>query len=360
MSRDSAVLWLAVAIAITSLVLPACRGRDSAAKEEIDLRTILPDSLQAVQIHRLDPGAGPKRQWLVLYRYDVTDRFSPIAGVVYRADRGGSNRPPVIFPYPLLVPGRDYLGSESVSVRVADVLSKQAGAELVVENRNASNFVTEVAIFRWHDPLPEEVWRDHDPNERYYECMGFFRTNGEIMVTKDRVVVKELAGDRSQLARFYEYKPDESGSYLIGGIHLKAAEESRIDFAFGQTGTVLDSPYPEKIVLALYNTLGKPDANLNLFLSANGQKLLEAGLPGYGCDPWLPERVEKATVHEIKYFPGIESQAKEEEAQQSLVELKVLCQSKQGGTMSQDAHVGWFLKRETGKWKMDQIYRPTE
>jgi len=355
--RGNSVLWLAIAIAV--LVLPACQGQDPTVREEIDLRAILPDSLQAVHVQRLDPEAGLQSQWLVLYKYDVTPLFSPIAGVVYRADRGGSNQPPVIHPYPLRLPDRNYLGSESVSVRPADVLSAWSGLELVAENRNASGFVTEAAIFRWHDPFPQEVWRAPE-DKRYYECMGFFRTDGEVTVKVDQVIVKELVGDRSQLARYHEYKPDERGSYLISDARLKSVERSWIDFSFGQTGNVLDSPYPEKIVLAFYKELGEPTANLESFLSEEGRKLLDDDLPGYGCDPWPPEQVEKTTVHEIKYFPGVESQAKEEEAQQSLVELKVLCQSKQGEAMQQYAHVGWFLKREAGRWKMDQIYRPAE
>ncbi len=357
-SGGNRVLWLAIAIAL--LALPACESEDPALMEEVDLRAILPDSLQAVDVQRLDPNAGPERQWLVLYRYDVTEKFSPIAGVVYRADRGGNNQPPVIYPYPLRVPGRDYLGTENVSAQMADVLSKRPGLELVVTNKNASNLVTEAAIFSWRDLFPDGRWREHNSNERFYECMGFFRASGEVIVTQDRVIVKELAGDRSQLARLYAYTPDENGSYLVDGVQLKIAEESRIGFAFGQTSAVLDSPYPEKVVLAFYNALGNPDVDLRSFLSTNGQTLLESDLPGYGCDPWSPNQVARATVHEIKYFTSVESQTENGEAQQSLVELQVRCKPKQEDTLTPYTQVGWFLIREAGKWKMDRIYRPTE
>lgn len=356
MSRNGKLLWLVIAIA--ALALPSCRARDPEAKIEINLQSIFPPSLEALDVQRLDPASGLKPQWLVLYKYDVTERFSPIAGVVYRADRGGSNKPPVIYPYPLHLPDRDYLGSDNVSVRAADVLSAQPGLELVAENKNANGFVTEAAIFYWHDPFPEEVWRAPQ-DQRYYECMGFFRTSGQITVEPDRVEVQELVGDRSQLARLYEYRPDERGSYLPDGVTLKQADSSRIDFAFGQSGAVLDSPYPEKIVLAFYNLLGGPTENLEPYLSEEGKKLLPAGLPGYGC-AWSPGQVAKARVHEITYFPGVESQVKEEEDRQALVELQVQCQSKGGETMPQDVHVGWFLKREEGHWRMDQIYRPNQ
>lgn len=356
MSPSSKWLWLAMAIAV--LVLPACRSRQLTAQTEIDLKDILPPSLEAIEVQRLDPTAGIQRQWLVLYKYDITERFSPIAGVIYRDDRGGSNQPPIIFPYPLRPPDRDYLGSEEVSVRVADVLTAQPNPELVVENKNPNGFVTEVTIFRWHDPFPDEKWRAHDLKERYYECMGFFRTSGQVMVSPNRVEVQELVGDRSQLARVYEYRPDEKGSYLLpDGVTLKPAEDSWVDFAFGQAGNVLASPYPEKIVLAFYKALGGPIENLKSYLSEDGKRLLSASLPGYGC-AWSPGQVKKAVVHELTYFPGVEAQAEEEEARQALVELKVRCESKGGETMSQDAHVGWFVKREEGHWKMDQIYRP--
>jgi len=353
MSRGGRLLWLVMAM--TVLLLPACRARNLATGENIDLKTILPPSLEAVDVQRLDPLAGPGRQWLVLYKYDLTPRFSPIAGVVYRADRGGSNQPPVIFPYRLLLPDRDYLGSDDVSVSPRDVLAAQPGVELVAENRNADEFVTEAAIFRWHDPFPNEVWREPE-DERYYECMGFFRAS-KVEVGQDQVITQELVGDRSQLARYYLYRPDARGSYLIGGVELAVAQDSWIDFAFGQAGNVFDSPYPEKIVLAFYKALGGPMDSLRAFLSEDGKKLLDAGLPGYGCD-WSPGQVAGATVHELGYFPGVESQAAEEEARQSLVELKVRCRAKSGGTMSQPKLVGWFLKREGGQWKMDQIYQP--
>ena len=355
MSCGGKLLWLAIAIAL--LVLPACRARDLTAKTEIDLKSILPPSLQAIDVQRLDPVTGIESQWLVLYKYDVTTLFSPIAGVVYRADRGGANQPPAIFPYPLRLPDRDFLGTGSVTVTPRDVLSAQPGVELVAENRNSDGFVTEVAIFRWHDPFADEVWRAHNLEERYYECMGFFRTNGQVIVGLDQVTVEDLVGDRSQLARFHTYKPDENGSYLPDGVTLKSAASSHIDFAFGLSGTVLDSPYPEKIVLAFYKTLGGPTEHLEAYLSEDAQKLLSSGLQGYGCD-WAPSKVSRASVHEITYFPGIESQAKEE-ARQSLVELKVRCWSETGEEMSHDVHVGWFLKRERGHWKMDQIYRPS-
>lgn len=353
MSRGGRLLWLAMAMVV---LLPACRSRNLAARENVDLKAILPSSLQAVRVQRLDPVAGPDHQWLVLYKYDLTLRFSPIAGVVYRADRGGSNLPPVIFPYRLLLPDRDYLGSGDVSVEPRDVLSAQPGAELVAENRDSDGFVTEAAIFRWHDPFPDEVWRDPE-DERYYECMGFFRASGKVEVGWDAVIVQELVGDRSQLARYYKYKPDARGSYLVGGVQIKSAEDSWVNFAFGQAGAVLDSPYPEKIVLAFYNALGGPVDNLKPFLSEEGQKLLAGGLLGYGCD-WSPSQVKGAIVHEISYYPSVESQAEEEEARQSLVELKVRCESKLGATMSQASLVGWFMKREGGQWKMNQIYRP--
>jgi len=358
MSRSSTLLWLTIAIAV--LVLPACRTRNLTANTDIDLKKILPPSLEATDIQRLDPVTGLQPQWLVLYKYDVTDRFSPISGVVYRTDRGGSNQPPVIFPYPLRPPDRDYLGSENVSVRVADVLLGQSGHELVVEDKNANEFVTEVAIFHWHDPFSDEVWRAHNLDERYYECMGFFRTNGQVTVEIDRVVVQELVGDRSQLARFYEYKPDEKGSYLlVDGVTPKPPLTSWVGFAFGQAGAVLDSPYPEKIVLAFYSALGGPLDILEDYLSEDGKKLLSTGLQGYGC-PWSPGQVKKAVIHEITYFPGVESQVKAEEERQALVELQVQCESEKGETMPQDANVGWFVKREKGRWKLDQIYRPNQ
>ncbi|MFZ5918604.1 MAG: hypothetical protein ACOYZ7_16845 [Chloroflexota bacterium] len=350
---------LGLTLALAAMLLSACGRRDLTAQTEIDLAQILPASLRAKSIQRLDPAAGITRQWLVLYEYDFTGEFSPIAGVVYRADRGGSNRPPVVYPYPLQLPDRDYLGTDQVTVEPRDVLTAQPGAELVVENRNAAGFVTEAAIFRWHDPFADEVWRDHNLEERYYECMGFFRSNGQVTVGSDLVTVEEWVGDRSQLARIHTYKPDERGSYLVDGITVRAAERSYINFAFGQSTDILASPYPEKIVLAFYNALGGPTEALKPYLSQAGQELLGAGLVGYGC-VWPPSQVARASVYEISYYPGVETQARQDEARRALVELKVQCWSRTGQAMPEEAHVGWFLVREKGNWRMDQVYRPAQ
>jgi hypothetical protein len=358
MSKGSKLLCWTIAIAL--LALPACQREDPERKTEINLGEILPQSLRSYDVQRLDQSPEETRQWLVLYEYDLagTSEFSPIAGVVYRADRGGINEPPVLFPYPLRPPDRDYLGTDTVQVTRRDVLTAKAGAELVVVNKNSDGFVTEAAIFYWHDPLGDEPWRPHSLEERYYQCMGFFRVNGQIKIEKDRAVVEEWARDRSQLALVHAYTPNETGSYLAEGATLHAPASSYIDFAFGQTGTVLDSPYPEKIVLAFYNGLGEPTTDLTAYLSENGQTLLDFGLVGYGCD-WPPNQVANALVQEITYYPGVEAQTPQEQAQQALVELRVQCRSKTGETMLQGVQTGWFLVREKGQWKMDQVYRPT-
>ena len=357
------MLWLALAIVV--LLLPACRRGGAAVSPQISLNLdqIFPPSLKAIQVQRLDdPVAGDPPQWLVLYEYDIYEgaiqKFSPIAGVVYRADRGISNHPPVIYPYPLRLPDRDYLGTGEVVVKAADVLSAWDGPEVVVENKNTDGFVTEAAVFFWNDPYPAETW--HDPEyHRAYVCLGFFRADGGVEVKYDEAIITRLQGDRSQLARFHKYKPDNEGSYFISGAQLRPSVDSWIGFAFGAipADKVIDSPYPEKIVMAFYDAVGGPTDILKPFLSIDAQNKLDRGLLEFGCDR-SPGEVGKVTVRQISYFPGIEAQTKEEEARQSLVELKIRCEPKAGGTASGDISVGWFLKRESGQWKMDRFYRP--
>ena len=361
MSRGSRLLGLVFAIVV--LALTACQEKELPLKKEIDLGEILPPSLQVYDIQRLDAGLGhpSERLWLVLYRYDLADQFNPIAGVIYRADRGGKNRPRIIYPYPLQLPDRDYLGTGTVTVQTGDFLSAWSDEpELLVENKNTDGIKTEAAIFRWHDPFPNETWRAPE-DERYYECMGFFRADGGVTVNWNEVIVAKLQGDRSQLARFYRYKPDERGSYFVTGAQLQSAEDSWIDFAFGPVVAekVLDSPYPEKIVLAFYGALGGSRDDLKPFLSEEGKKQLAKGLPGYGCH-WPLEQVAAVTIRQISYYPGVEAQAAGEEERQSLVELRLRCESTLPETPPRDTHVGWLLKREGGQWKMDQVYMPSE
>lgn len=355
MLRGSRLLWCLMAMAV--LVLPGCGGKDSAAKTEIDLGELLPPSLQAIEVQRLDLVPGTPAQWLVLYKYDAAEHFSPIAGVVYRADRGGKNQPRIIYPYPLRLPDRDYLGTGNVSVRPQDVLSAWDGVELVAENKNTDGFVTEAAVFVWHDSYPNDTWRKPEEG-RFYECMGYFRSEGEVVVQHNEVIVKELENDRSQLARYYKYRPDAQGRYLAQGAELRPSVDSWVDFAFPQTGSVADSPYPEKIVLAFYNAIGGPADGLRAFLSKEAQERLKAGDLDYGCG-WQLGEVKKVTIRQVGYHAAVEAQTKEEEDRESLVELKIRCEPKLAGK-SKEVTAAWYLKRETGQWKMDRFYDPTK
>lgn len=222
-----------------------------------DLHVDLQDSLKVLSVNRYDTDGDEFSEWVVFYQFDVDSSRNPVQGVVYDNDRGN---PPVIFPYQLRVPDRDYLSEGSVSLSLTQIPVDGEGPQeiLVQGNRELSIFRFEENSKAWEPP------RDDPPR---YKAIGFFRGTEGVRIDQDRVTVRNRDEfERSQLVRrtIYEYQP-EYESYFISLDPPVLAQPvmETVDFLSSPPQDVFDTAFPEKVVLAFYaSTCGGVDDSL--------------------------------------------------------------------------------------------------
>ncbi len=288
----------------------------------------LGDNLAVAGVLREDTDGDNFREWVVFYEFDLGAANNPIQAVIYDNDRGN---PPVIFPYALRPPDRDYLSEDAsiISFGLNEVTIDRNGPggsdlpEVLVEGKN------ELSIFRFREN--SEIWdfpRDAPPR---YEPIGFFRGSGGVSFdpeTKNVTVIDRDGFERSQLAARSIYALNErTNSYLDieelgadGGVKkLSAPIFSTIDFFAGPPDDILDTTFPEKVVLAFYAaTCGGednpfcPTAKANWqsqdFLTGDALKQFTDGnpdffgLPGFGG-------IQNLAITELRYYPSKETDA---------------------------------------------------
>jgi hypothetical protein len=113
---------------------------------------------------------------------------------------------------------------------------------------------------------------------------------------------------------------------------------------------VLDTPYPEKLVLAFYNRLVGGDPKL--YLSEQAKRRFSAGQLDYGA-PWAQSQIQKALVQEISYVPGAEevaSAGSSEQPQSAEVQVKVLFVGPNGEARLRS--IRWYLIKSNNSWRM--------
>ena len=206
----------------------------------------LRDNIAVADVDRVDTDGDGFREWIVFYEFDIQGGQSPIQAFVYDNDRGN---PPVIFPYALRPPDRDYLSETQASIRLLQVTDSEQD-EILIESP------TELNIFEFQQN--SEAWdfpRDAPPR---YKPVGFFRGNGGVSIdnsTLDVTVIDRNGFERSQLAirSIYSLNP-ATDSYLdsFDSTKLAAPSVSTIDFFRTPPDDIFETTFPEKIVLAFY------------------------------------------------------------------------------------------------------------
>jgi len=305
----------------------------------------LPDALSAnievVSVERADTDADGFEEWVVFYLFDKRARNSPILGAVYDNDRGN---PPVVFPYHLNAPDRNYLSEQQVfgpSLTVQELATdltptdnNPAGVnvpELIIQSAN------ELTIFRYRkNSDPWDFPRDAPSR---YEPIGFFRGNGGVTINLTqgapdygRVNVIDRNGyERSQLAirSVYGLQIDHqtgNETYLdsippLGGVgapKLAAPLISTVDFYPTPPDDIFNTPYPEKIVLAFYAaTCGGLDDTLcrnagvdgwqpQDFLTAAAMSAFDANNPAYFGLPSFSGN-QNISISQLRYHPQLET-----------------------------------------------------
>ncbi|MCR4405453.1 MAG: hypothetical protein NUW24_00800 [Anaerolineae bacterium] len=330
-----------------ALALPGC---NPIKREDprLDFTKILPEGLQAQQVERLDTDSDGRLDWVLFYRYKApgaqADQLSPIAAAVYHAEmpKDGKQLPEIV-PYSLNPPDGRYLGENPCQARMADVITKNKGLEVVIESVNADGLVTDAAIFTWRGSKSAE---ETLPG---YRCLGVFHAHGHIAINTDEVVVKEYAEDRSQLAVRRVYRP-QNGTYLNEYDQLYPSIERNLEFAAGKPKDVAASPHPESIILAFYEDLNT-DTALD-YLSKSGRERLRRNELDLGA-PWPRNRIKKALVLELRYDRSNTGKPETE------VGVRVYFESV-ASEKSEIAELIWTCVQEDGFWKMDRSRRASE
>jgi hypothetical protein len=309
-------------------------------RQNISFAAAIPAELQASlsvdAVEKEDTDGDGFDEWVVFYKFDLQSGNSPIKVIIYDSDRGN---PPVIFPYNLRAPGRDYLAEDarSTTFTLADVTEDRNGAqgenipEILVSDRN------QLSIFRFQqNSEPWDFPRDNPP--RYYP-IGFFRGNiGATAagtdravtfdeMTKNVTVIDRQNFERSQLAirSVYQLNPvtnsywdnlEPLGSNRQQNPVLAGPIVSTIDFFSGPPDDIFNSTFPEKIVLGFYtSTCGQADLTLchNLpvewqpadFLTGDALNEFNNGNSNYfGLDS--PSGNQDISITSLRYYPQLE------------------------------------------------------
>jgi hypothetical protein len=336
---------VAAMLVMLGLMLSACSALQSQAACNGNFKDMMPSDWKFISQTPLDTDGQPPLECVVLYRFDAKkdgQKITPVGGVIYRQDHG---RPRWIYPHRLLPPEGFYLGERSVTARVADALSGQTGPELIVEDRDPDGNITQATIFRWQDSVSGKP--DTDPTSELktmgYNVLGLFQGDGGVTVSGDRVqVVVRRKGTRSQLADQQVFVPRDKKSYLQeDGVKLIApAEVEIISLTMGDDPTV--SPYPEKTVLAFYQSV-KDDAKLEGLMTPDALGLLKAGKLAYGCTSDRAQ-LDRVLVQDLDWNLG------------NLDNPQVLV--KKGQCKLKDAsfkdmtQATWFFSKVENKWRL--------
>lgn len=299
-------LWLLALLVAATFTLAGCAPED----KRLDLETILPAAWKPYATYRLDTDADNQKEWVILYTYDqqAKDAFSPVGGVIYHVfSFANQDKAPVVFPYPLTVPGWPYLGEGKSTIELKEVLNGSAGPEVVYQGTNSEGLLTRLALFTWQDHAPSPVLPpEADPTTgQWYHCVGKFDTDARISLEAERVTVWERTDERSQLAVRKVYRPQE-GSYMRGE-ELVAPIQTCLDFAYGQPKDILKTPYPEKILMAFFANLTNDQA-VYQFLTQTAADDLRIQRDAWGkITPWPRLSLTGICVKELRYAPDQEA-----------------------------------------------------
>lgn len=332
----------------------------------------LADNMEVISVLRSDTDGDNFEEWVVFYRYDLQTGYGPIRAAVYDTDRGN---PPVIFPYPLRPPDRDYLSeapdSRLIDFDLVDVTFDQNGPdredllELMITNGAT------LSIFRFEEnSAPWDFPRDTPPR---YQSIGYFQGSGGVTFdadTKQVTVIDRDEYDRSQLAlrSIYALQGDSYWAQVSdlgtdpASVALAAPIVSTVDFFEGPPTDILDTEYPEKIVLAFYAaTCGGEDDSLCLhgdaqewevstFLTEEALGEYQAGRPDYFGLPAFAGN-QDISVSILRYYPQVELETSEPlvtgpQPQANRVDITFT----EGGGSPQTA--SYEMKLVAGQWKI--------
>ena len=347
----------------------------------VNFFTIFPSQDKVVQVDYVDTDADGKEEWVVFYQFDLADesspKRSPYAGTVYDYDRGD---PPVVFPYQLVPPDRNYLSEGVVRLDLKDIVTvgeTQQEPELLVYGQIPSveeaggTTDTDLNIFR-HIPNSFD-WELPRDAPRRYRVIGAFRGDGGVSIdlsTKKVTVINREDYDRSEISVQTVYALDENrGTYMSAAdpLQLGAPISSEVTFAYGMPPDVSNTPYPEKLVLGFYEMLTEKEPTVPSRDFLTGEALIQydnnnLDYFGFGEVPGTWSDVESVTVTWLGYAPDTEQidptvtyMGLEPGLQTASVAFVARVSNTNTGTPEP---IWWITKVINGKWKIDRRFEP--
>ena len=334
----------------------------------VDFYALLPERYRVQSVEYMDTDGDGQEEWVVFYQFDLADGRSPYAGAIYDSDRGN---PPVLFPYQLLPTDRDYLSEGFAHVVPEDVTTvgeqKEKPVKELLVYGQADSTITDLTVFR-HIPNTFE-WEVPRDDPRRYPAIGVFRGDGGVSydpVTK-HITTTNRVYDRSQMAVETVYSLDEGrGTYMSVSDPKQAGApiSQKVTFSFGMPGDILDTPYPEKIVLGFYESLGLPQSqsqpSAREFLT--GAALIEYDRDnleffGFRVVSGKMSDIAEVKVTELQYAPQVEEFTPSVTAQgqepRFLIVAVAFSALVHGTPVSAD-RVDWVTTMVNGKWKINR------
>ncbi len=336
------ILAPALLLGMMVLMLTGCSEPEAPPENTINLAMDVLTGTKVLDVLRVDTDSDGALEWLVFYRFDQVGDRGPVAAVIYDVVRNGPF--PVIYPYRLRTPNEAYLALASPRAMMVDVLDEVNGPQ----RRELLLYTKTDMAFYAVDAAAIGVASD-DPSA--YRCIGFFRSDTEVGFdpeTRLATVVSQAGYERSQLVTKHYYRPEADGFFITGTFTLVPPAASRIEFPSGIPETILETPYPEKIVLAFYQTFGKtnPKPTIDQYLTAQAGDDMAHGRLWYGLPSNLSlAQLRNVAVKELSYYPTQDSSTS------TVVVVKVVFNAI-NGVQSPLTTVRWTLNRIGSQWKM--------
>ncbi len=331
-------------VLVLAALLSACAPTEEPPDYAIAIaRDVLPGR-NILGVERIDADSDGMQEWLTFYRFDqIEDDRGPVAALIYDVVLDPTIQLPVVYPYKLRTPNENYLAQGKPKVKLVDIISESAGVprkELVFYTN------TDLAFFR----LTRESGPPPHDDPPLYHCIGFFRSPHGVYFNEDtfEVTVTSRAGyERSDLVQKYFYMPEADGYFIAGTNTLVAPFSAAIDFPGAIPSDIMDTPYPEKIVLAFYRTFGRVDLphKLSDYLTAQAATEFQQGSLKYGS-PFPLDQIKFAVVKTLSYYPT------QDDTPSTVVSVQVQFRSTDD-QLGPITEVRWTMLRVDGRWKMD-------
>ncbi len=335
-------------------------------------------NIRVCDVQRHDTDGDGFNEWLVIYQVDTNapdDWKKPCPGnapvnvAIYDNDRGS---PPILFPYKLQAPDRDYLGEyANLEISYPEIIpniNQHTTApipEIMIKGHGNTTYLT---IFQYQQNTVDSASPTEFPPQ--YKVIGSFSGTGGIEFdggSKAVTVLDRRHFERSQLAVKIRYVLHGSGinqTYMAmeNPTTLSAPVSATIDFGTAPPSDIQDTIFPEKILLAFYQTLTgstQQPWKLEDFVASGSEAEKAVKNENYAYFGFTGSgKPTNLTVTQLNYFPASERNCKGETTIEG-VEIRCArvefgASAKQGDNRQETGLITYLMVMESGQWKLDR------